>query len=134
MQASAPIVKVGTEHVGHFSTGKPAVACTPKRSYAPHFQDLVLVGGGHSHIEVLRKFGMRPLPGVRLTLVTRDVHTPYRQAGAEGWMGGREGGREWQVLGLPGVSPCTAPPPPGYVHTTTHLFWSNADQAPLGYL
>ena len=28
-------------------------------------------------MEVLRSFGMRPLPGVRLTLVTRDMHTPY---------------------------------------------------------
>ena len=38
------------------------------------------MGGGHAHAAVLRSFGMRPLPGVRVTLVTPSPHTAYRQA------------------------------------------------------
>jgi len=51
-------------------------------AHAPHpreplSRELLLIGGGHSHVAVVRAFGMRPVPGLGVTVVSRDVHTPY---------------------------------------------------------
>ena len=43
----------------------------------PILKDVVLVGAGHAHVAVLRRFAMRPMAGVRLTVITREVDTPY---------------------------------------------------------
>jgi selenide,water dikinase len=40
-------------------------------------RNIVLVGGGHSHVNVIRKFGIRPWLNVRLILICTDIHTPY---------------------------------------------------------
>ncbi len=39
--------------------------------------EVVLIGGGHAHVHVLRAFAERPVPDLRLTLVARDLLTPY---------------------------------------------------------
>ena len=40
-------------------------------------RDLVLVGGGHAHVEVLRQFAMNRAADIRITLIGRDAQTPY---------------------------------------------------------
>ena len=47
------------------------------RPSAPITTDLVLLGAGHAHVEVLRRFAMRREPGLRVTIVSREPHTPY---------------------------------------------------------
>ena len=43
----------------------------------PQTRDLVLIGGGHTHALVLRRWGMKPLPGVRLTVINPHPTAPY---------------------------------------------------------
>jgi len=43
----------------------------------PIARELVLAGGGHSHVIVLRMLGMQPIPGLKVTLISPDPETPY---------------------------------------------------------
>ncbi len=43
----------------------------------PLTRELVLIGGGHTHALVLRRWGMRPLPGARLTVINPGPTAPY---------------------------------------------------------
>lgn len=43
----------------------------------PLTRDVVLVGGGHTHALVLRRWGMNPLPGARLTVIDPNPTAPY---------------------------------------------------------
>ena len=44
---------------------------------APPLRDIVLLGGGHANVQVLKRFGMAPEPGLRLTVLAREPQTPY---------------------------------------------------------
>ncbi len=40
-------------------------------------KDLVFIGGGHAHALVIRQLGLKPIDGVRLTLISEQSLTPY---------------------------------------------------------
>jgi selenide,water dikinase len=42
-----------------------------------HRTEIVLVGGGHAHVQVMKVFGARLEPRIRVSLITRDLVTPY---------------------------------------------------------
>lgn len=46
-------------------------------SATPVVSDLVLLGGGHANIQVLKMMAMNPLGGLRITLISDQTHSPY---------------------------------------------------------
>ena len=40
-------------------------------------REVVLIGGGHTHALFLRKWGMNPLPGVQISLISPTAETTY---------------------------------------------------------
>lgn len=50
------------------------------RHSAPAKKRLVLLGGGHSHLAVLMSLAKDPVPGLDVTLISRDIETPYSGA------------------------------------------------------
>ncbi|MGR8940485.1 MAG: selenide, water dikinase SelD [Gammaproteobacteria bacterium] len=43
----------------------------------PIISDLVLLGGGHANIQVLKMLAMKPIGGLRITLISDQTHSPY---------------------------------------------------------
>lgn len=47
------------------------------KNATPIVSDLVLLGGGHANIQVLKMLAMNPIGGLRITLISDQTHSPY---------------------------------------------------------
>ena len=48
-----------------------------KKQEIPITNDLVLIGGGHSHIMLIMELSKKPIRGNRITLISNEIDTPY---------------------------------------------------------
>jgi selenide,water dikinase len=48
-----------------------------KNNSIPIVSDLVLLGGGHANIQVLKLLSMNPIGGLRITVISDQTHSPY---------------------------------------------------------
>ena len=48
-----------------------------KTNTIPIQTELVLIGGGHANIQVLKSFAMRPIDGLRVSLISDVLNAPY---------------------------------------------------------
>lgn len=66
-------------HTDYAATTVSELAGSLERSLAPGHapRRLVLVGGGHAHVQVLRAWAKRPVRGVQLSLVTDQLSAVY---------------------------------------------------------
>ena len=56
---------------------RPAMPNPTTEGPPERIRHLVLVGGGHTHVHVLRALAMRPEPGLRVTLVSPGARSHY---------------------------------------------------------
>jgi selenide,water dikinase len=63
-------------------------------------RELVLVGGGHAHVQVLRRWAMEPLAGVRLTVVLDRAEALYSGM-VPGFVAGDYGAAECEIDVVP---------------------------------
>jgi len=53
------------------------ILCIMNKNSTPIVSDLVLLGGGHANIQVLKMLAMNPIGGLRITLISDQTHSPY---------------------------------------------------------